>query len=154
MSVEAFYTEHYRDIRKRLIGIPAKVKRELLKPIDEPEPVSKYKAYIMAQAEKQRKLEEAQRLIDDALLIASCKFGEVPMKTSARQIIKLVASKHGMKYADIFVKNRTRKTVAARDEAIKAVHEAWPGKGWCELGRLFDMDHSSIMASLKRSGGL
>lgn len=80
----------------------------------------------------------------------------IPM-TPAQKIIHEVAAKYGLKPADIIGKCRARHIIPARDEAIAAVKELKAGKDkWSYslpvIGRIFgDRDHTSILASLRRS---
>lgn len=148
MSVEVFYLEHYRDIRKRLMGkmtkdkpkqdhtIPVKLKE------DEWWETDLQKRYNKQQELEARKAAAIKRAID--------KFGHTP-RTGNIQIIRDIARKHGLSYADIIGPDRRQKVVMARHEAIHAVKKACPTKSLPELGRMFGgRDHTTILHALKK----
>lgn len=79
----------------------------------------------------------------------------VPLTTPrdyTRAIIKDIAHRHGLRPEDIFARNRTAPLVAARHEAIVAVHLARPFWSYPELGRYFGLDHTTVMHALEQQG--
>lgn len=67
-----------------------------------------------------------------------------------RALIREVAERHGCTYADIMRRDRHRQFVDARAAAIKAVREARPHLSFPQLGRIFGVDHTTIMHHLNR----
>lgn len=152
--IESVYREHYAAVRKRLIGKPSKSKLIDYEPQAEKINMSlaKCKVWQEVQDEKKRQYEERQKQIADAITIASSRYAPVILRESTRKIKKRIAEKHGVTVRDIDGIRRFHVLIAARDEAIAEVHRIWPEKGYCEIGRIFNKDHSSIIHSLQKSG--
>jgi chromosomal replication initiation ATPase DnaA len=74
-------------------------------------------------------------------------------KTPVRALIERVAAFHGVSFEDILGPRRDRKTVAARFDAIAAVHKARPDLSLPQMGRHFHRDHTSILHALSRRAG-
>jgi hypothetical protein len=68
------------------------------------------------------------------------------------QVVDDIARRHGLIADVVFSPVRTAPVVTARDEAIMAIQAKFPQYGLSSLGRIFNRDHSSILASLRRSG--
>lgn len=75
-----------------------------------------------------------------------------PLSPDVLAIITEAATMHGATVYDILGPRRSARIVAARDDAIAAVYIAYPSYGLCDLGKIFNRDHTSILASLRRSG--
>lgn len=77
-------------------------------------------------------------------------------KTNVQQLIADIAQKHGLSYAALMSKSRSRPIVTARDEAIAAVYALRDQDDYWSfslpvIGRLFNgRDHTTIMAALRR----
>ncbi|MER9355536.1 hypothetical protein NKI61_19900 [Mesorhizobium sp. M0514] len=72
-------------------------------------------------------------------------------RTAAQKIIADIAHNHGLTYADLMRRNRKRRIVMVRDEAMAAVKSAKPCLSLPQLGRLFaDRDHTTILSALRR----
>lgn len=69
-----------------------------------------------------------------------------------RVLIERVAAWHNMPAAIIMGRRRSRYIIAARFDAIAAVHVAYPKWGLARLGRLFDRDHTTILNALRKRG--
>lgn len=83
--------------------------------------------------------------------------GNVPATTPRTlnlAIVEEIANRHEVKVADILSPKRCKKIVAARDEAIRALGIANPRWSYPDLGRFFGRDHTTIMHSLQKTGGL
>lgn len=74
-------------------------------------------------------------------------------KTPVRSLIDRVGAFHGISFEDIVGPRRDRKTVAARFDAIAAVHKARPDLSTPQIGRHFNRDHTSILHALSRRAG-
>lgn len=72
-------------------------------------------------------------------------------KPLVRRLIEQVAVFHGVSYDDIVGPSRTHKHVAARFDAIRAVHDARPDLSLPQLGRHFARDHTSILYALSKA---
>jgi hypothetical protein len=69
-----------------------------------------------------------------------------------RAIITKVAEQHSLTYRDILGPARFKNIVEARMDAIVAVHLAKPDLSLCQLGRLFNRDHTTILWTLRKWG--
>jgi hypothetical protein len=69
-----------------------------------------------------------------------------------QSIIGKAAKMHGMDTSVVMSACRTAPVVAARDDAIVAVARSYPQYGLSDLGRIFNRDHTSILAALRRNG--
>jgi chromosomal replication initiation ATPase DnaA len=79
----------------------------------------------------------------------------VPFKTpkdELRDIIDKVARMHGSTFRAVMSKGRTDKIAHARQACICAVKEARPTMSLPQVGRVFGIDHSSVLHSLKKRG--
>lgn len=116
----------------------------------------KYQAAVKAQKEK----EKERRKMETEAIIPVQEEEPAPIVSKypvyideIKQIIKEVANKHGLTYKDIIGKSRKAHIVAARYEAIEAVHRARPKLSLNGIGKHFsDRDHSTILYSLKKRG--
>lgn len=75
----------------------------------------------------------------------------VPTNPIAERILEKVAARHNVPVAAIIGPGRHSRLVTVRDEAISEVDGATQ-MSLTALGRLFCRDHTSILASLRRSG--
>jgi len=73
-------------------------------------------------------------------------------RTDAQQIIADVAHKHGLTYADLLSKSRSRRLIPARFDAIAAVKIAKPHLSLPQIGKLFNRDFSTIAHALRQRG--
>ncbi len=71
---------------------------------------------------------------------------------SARRIVEMVARMHGVGYADIMSKARTDRISHARQAAVCAVKEAFPVWSLNQIGRLFGIDHTSVLHAYQKRG--
>lgn len=68
-------------------------------------------------------------------------------------IVESVVARHpGVTVDDVFGRSRERRIINARFEAIAEVVQSRPHWSFPELGRLFNRDHTTIMAALDRVG--
>lgn len=116
----------------------------------------KYQAAVKAQKEKEK---ERRKMEQEAITPVQEKepapiVSKYPVYIDEiKQIIKEVADKHGLTYKDIIGKSRKAPIVAARYEAIEAVHRAKPKLSLNGIGKQFcDRDHSTILHALKKRG--
>lgn len=68
-----------------------------------------------------------------------------------RALIEEVAKRHGLTAGHIVSRCRERRIVVARYEAIIAVHRARPTMSSPQLGRMFNLDHSTVLYALGRT---
>lgn len=73
--------------------------------------------------------------------------------SSFTTIIGLVALRHNISFADIMSTDRTPHIVVARHQAIVLVHSHCNVRSWKALGRMFGMDHSSIIHAVRKAQG-
>lgn len=69
---------------------------------------------------------------------------------SPRTVMKLVALKHGLAFADLSGPVRSKPVVAARHEAIGLVWTHCRAISLPAVGRLFNRDHTSILHCLRK----
>jgi len=74
------------------------------------------------------------------------------LSDGVQSIIGEAAKMHGMDTSVMMSACRTAPVVAARDDAIVAVARSYPQYGLSDLGRIFNRDHTSILAALRRNG--
>ena len=84
----------------------------------------------------------------DMLIVASPYFRRTIRKKDAMAIIERVARESGVTVKEIMSRELRRDVAATRIAAIRAVAAAYPGVGSTTLGRLFDRDHTTILAAL------
>lgn len=80
----------------------------------------------------------------------------VPLTTPqyyARALIDNVARSNGLTCEQVLGRDRHKRFVVARHAAIRAVCEANPHWSYPAVGRLFGIDHTSVMHALDRTGG-
>jgi hypothetical protein len=63
----------------------------------------------------------------------------------AQKICVAIAKKHGLRFADIRGKSRVKHVVIARHEAVRAVLANCPNLSLPAVGRVFNLDHSTII---------
>jgi len=73
-------------------------------------------------------------------------------KVSVKDIIRVIANKHGVSAGEILGPRRSRDIIAARFEAIALARKLRPELSLPQLGRQFNRDHTSILAALRRMG--
>lgn len=73
-------------------------------------------------------------------------------RSPAQQIIADVAHQHGLTYADLIGKSRSRRFIPARFDAIAAVKTANPALSLPQIGKLFNRDFSTIAHALRQRG--
>lgn len=71
-----------------------------------------------------------------------------------RELIVRTAKTHGVSLREVVFKSRTRCIVRARDEAIYEVKRDKPMRSLLRIGRWFDRDHTTVMASIARHAAL
>lgn len=96
------------------------------------------------EAEKQRKIDEAKERQKAAIE------RNISAKMAVKEIISIVAEKHLMKYEDVVGPRRTHRVVAARWEAMRAVHEMKPWMSVAQIARVFNRDHTTALYALGR----
>jgi len=77
---------------------------------------------------------------------------EPPLPAPVRVIIARVAAEHKLGTRDILGPSRRAHVVAARWQAIAAVHLAFPKNGMPWLGEKFGLDHTSVLNALQKLG--
>lgn len=118
----------------------------------------KYQAAVKAQQEKERKAKEQikiEKTVVEPKMVMASKNIERPIKyqNEIKKIIADVATKHGLTHEDIIGKSRKVNIIAARHEAIEAVHLARPKLSLKGIARYFgDRDHTTIINALKKRG--
>ncbi len=70
----------------------------------------------------------------------------------ARDIVELVADKHGVTVDDIFGKRKFQHLVEARVEAISQVRRARPDWTLRRLAMFFERDHTTVIHALRKTG--
>jgi hypothetical protein len=63
----------------------------------------------------------------------------------AQKICVAIAKKHGLRFTDLKGKRRSRHIVIARHEAVRAVLANCPNLSLPAVGRVFNLDHSTII---------
>lgn len=96
------------------------------------------------EAEKQRNLDEARERQKAAIE------RNISAKMSVKEIISIVAEKHGTKYEDVVGPRRAHRVVAARWEAMRALHELKPRMSVAQIARAFNRDHTTALYALGR----
>jgi Bacterial dnaA protein helix-turn-helix len=150
LSVEGFYREHYSAVRKRLIG---KISKSVMTDIPEEKEevkVGSSEWWQMEYARREKKRKDLETRKAEAMQRAVENWGAIQFSGNI-QIIRDIAKKHGITYADIIGPNRKRKFVMARHEAIHAVKQACPTISLPKLGRMFGgRDHTTILHALQK----
>jgi len=67
------------------------------------------------------------------------------------RILEATATKHGVKSAEIVGPSVQRHVVAARYEAILAMHKACPEASPAQIGRIVNRDRTTVIHALKRT---
>lgn len=75
-----------------------------------------------------------------------------PRKATPQELISHVAGWHRIPPSRLMSRDRTRRVIAARFDAVAAVHLAYPNWSLQRLGRVFDRNHTSIYHALKKRG--
>lgn len=114
----------------------------------------KYQAAVKAQQEKLNPKASSGTVKVEADVVEAFEAILVKSEPSLiRQIINEVAEKHGVTYEDIIGKSRKANIVAARHEAIEAVHRARPKLSLNGIARHFgNRDHTTIFHALTKRG--
>lgn len=73
-------------------------------------------------------------------------------RATPERLIKRVADEHGLAFEDLVGPVRDAHIVAARHEAIAAVHAAFDGLSYEALGIIFRRNHATIIHALRRQG--
>lgn len=73
-------------------------------------------------------------------------------RNELKHIIDLIARMHGVTYKQVISKGRVTRIAQARQAAMCAVKQARPGISLPKIGRLFDRDHTTVIASMQRRG--
>ncbi len=79
-------------------------------------------------------------------------FGEFNSKPNGQQIIRQVCAIHNMDVDIVLGQSRNRAIVAVRQEAMAAVYRIRPDYSLPMIGRLFNRDHTTIIAALMKLG--
>lgn len=64
-------------------------------------------------------------------------------------VIREVADWHGISVEMVLSKRRDRAIVKARHAAILAVRNRFDGDSYTQIGRLFNRDHTTVLAALR-----
>jgi hypothetical protein len=71
-----------------------------------------------------------------------------------RYLVTLVAAKHGIRIADIMSESRADKVVLAKFESAYRVKRAYRRLSWPQVGRFFDIDHTTALYRASRFADL
>jgi chromosomal replication initiation ATPase DnaA len=157
----AAYHNTMRGIAKRA---PVLIDRQDLAIIDAAERRAKF---LIAEAETEARREaaeiiaqarlHAESLVADAVAKAVQIVGFAGMepgenKEPAIDIIRLVATRHGVSVADIKGATRVFHIVAARQEAMALVYKLRPDLSLPAIGRIFDRDHTTVLHAVRKLG--
>lgn len=74
---------------------------------------------------------------------------EITPRDLRRQVIRNAAARHGLSVAALIGPSRQSEIVAARWEAMRAIHEQF-GDNAAAIGRLFNRDHSTVLHALRK----
>lgn len=96
------------------------------------------------EAEKQRNLDEARERQKSAIE------RNISAKMSVKEIISIVAEKHGTKYEYVVGPRRSHVFVAARWDAMRTLHELKPWMSVAQIARAFNRDHTTALHALGR----
>jgi len=80
----------------------------------------------------------------------------VPLTTPkdfTREILREVARQHGVTVKELMGKSRVHRISHARQVAIRRLLEAKPAWTIADAARFFDMDHTTALYALDRTGG-
>lgn len=112
-----------------------------------------------AEAEKIIKAAQvtAESMIADAVTRVGKILGLAGMEPSEEKqpvidIIRVVATKHGVSVTDIKSQTRTLHIVEARHEAMALVYRLRPDLSLPAIGRIFNRDHTSILHAVRKAG--
>lgn len=72
----------------------------------------------------------------------------VTPQSSMLDVVRTVATLHGVAVSDILGKSRFRHIVEARHDALRAVRARYPKFSSTQIGRLFNLDHSTVLYAL------
>lgn len=107
-------------------------------------------ARALAERLEQQRFDAAQH----ALSLQAVQFYRVldirNARTPVRSIVERVGTFHDISFDAIVGPRRDRKTVAARYDAIKAVHSVRPDLTLQKIGWHFNRDHTSVLHALGR----
>lgn len=67
-----------------------------------------------------------------------------------RALIRSIAEKHGVTFADILSENRSRAYMRPRCEAMRAVRELRPQMSYPQMARIFHRDHTTVLFHVLR----
>ncbi len=74
-------------------------------------------------------------------------------KTEAQQVILEVCQRHGVSYAQVMSKSRSRPIVKARAEAMWALKDWKPSLSLPQIGRMIGgRDHTTVLHALRKRG--
>lgn len=117
------------------------------------------KRWIEAQDARRREQEARHTRIRARIEAEAERFRELQNMvppTRPMDLVAQVAAWHGIEFADIRGKSHKRTFVAARHDAVAAVYLNCKIDGrphsLQELGRIFDIDHTTALNSLKKRG--
>lgn len=126
----------YASIRRALFDRPKPVRVAHVENHVEPalviDPVSEYKVIVVK--------EEPDLYVVPAF------------KGSAKELIYMIMHEMGAKPEDIFGPSHKREFVEVRHAINKAVYLKFPALSLPQIGALMNRDHTSILASLRRTG--
>jgi len=71
-------------------------------------------------------------------------------KQPIREIIAACVAEYGVSWEKMKGKSRERKRVNAKHKTIHALHEARPDLSLPAIGRIFEMDHTSILFAIRK----
>lgn len=74
------------------------------------------------------------------------------IERTERQIVAAVAERHDVTVEDIMSLCKIRHIVAARYDAMAAIHRARPRWSTRRIGRFFNCDHKVVVNALRRTG--
>lgn len=119
----------------------AEMRAEMERREREREAARQLQIQILAARAEMESQERAERL-------ERAKAFENEANITARQIIALVAAENGLTFDEVVSRSRTRRIVMVRKLAIAKVRADKPNMSLTQIGKIFDRDHTSILAAL------
>lgn len=137
MSVAAQLHDHYRDVRKRLMGKP---------PSRKPPELTIVRLVMTEEQKRVWKRKLAASNDNPAWVIMSKIF------PAECDLIRRTCAGTGVTIKDIISDDQTHRVVPIRDKCVEAIHIAYPDMNSSDIGMLLQRDRSTIHAAFDRLG--